>query len=332
VTERRDTARIGPVDDSPLGVGGPDPSRAGIRRFGRLVPLPTARRLALSKIGPAGVIADVVLGLLVVGGSNLSQRLVAWLHGQAPYQLAFQDIELIPEPPKWLKPGRAGLLEQVRGDRDAFKLFSMADLDLDKLMTDFRRNPWIERVDRAIKTFPNRVAVSLTYFEPVAVVRYDRARFAINRSAIVLPIGEIDSEYADSLIDIIAPKPHEAPRPGVEWPEASDPNDKESGSRVALAARIAGDFHDREVKRNGQPADFVPRSIVVQEADGIWVQMEDETFVFWGRYSQSGKSDEPSDAQKWEWLEARGRGGWGLKSPAYLSFDRDGVRLRNRPR
>ena len=330
--DRREPPRIGSVDASPLGVDSPESARAPSRRFARLVTLPTARKLALSRVGRAGIMAAVVLGLLVVGGSSLSQTLVRWLHGNKVYQLAFQDIQLIPEPPKWIKPGRVGLLEQVRESRDHLKLFSMAELNLANLRTDFSRNPWVARVGVATKDFPNKVAVHLDYFEPVAWIRAEKMTYVVDPNAIVLPEDDIDLDAAGPLITIVAVKPREVPKPGLVWPgdELKDRTSPgESQARVVLAAKVAGFIKHRLVEVGAESEFVVPKFIFANNEQGLFVQLKDDTLVFWGRFKDSEAPGEPSDSEKWDRLltKAKADGGLKPKERGYLDFFKDSVRF-----
>jgi len=334
--DRREPPRIGSIDASPLDLDAARASLAPSRRFARLVGSPTVRRLVVAKVGRAGVIAATVLGLLVVGGWGLSQSLVKWLHHNKIYDLAFRDIELIPEPPRWIKSGRAGLLEQVRDGRDHLQSFSMLEVDLDKLLIDFRRNPWVARADRATRAYPNKIAVSLAYFEPVATVRCDKETYSVDRDAIVLVQEEIDLQHAGPLVEIIAVKPRIDPKPGLAWPEEADSSRSaklEPRPRVALAAKLAGFFKHRLIAEGPTASSLVPDQIYAKDPEGLFIWMKDKTLVFWGSFEKRGTPGEPTDLAKWEMLAAKAKAEGGLKVEAkeYLHFEGGKVQVGRFP-
>jgi hypothetical protein len=325
VFERRDIPRIGVDDDRPIEIGAADPLRTSSRPFARLAASPVARKLAVSRIGRAILGLAVLTSLLIVVGSSLSRNLVPWLHGQDFYRVEFKDIELVPAPPAWIRGGRAELLEEVRGGRDDLESFSILDLKLDALLTDFRRNPWIARADRATSTNPKRVTVYLEYREPVAVVLTEgRKSYPIDRGGIVLPGESLDPDHSGNLTKILASVPLGEPRSGIEWP-----GEAEVRSRMILAARLAGFFRERAAEEASISPDARPVKIFANdpESTGLLVQLADHTYVLWTRFHSKHPGDGPTDAEKWDRLKA-----WSVeRKPAvhaleeYLEFTRDGI-------
>jgi hypothetical protein len=329
VIERREIPRIGVDDDRPIEIGASDPLRTSSRPFARLVASPVARRLVVSRLGRAILGLAVLTVLLIVVGSSLSRNVVGWLHGQEVYRVEFKDIELVPAPPGWIKGGREELLEEVRGGRDDLESFSMLDLKLDALLTDFRRNPWIARADRATTANPKRVTVYLEYREPVAVVQIvqsdQRKRYPIDRGGIVLPGESLDLDHSGDLTKILVSIPLGEPRPGIEWPgEAA-----EGRSRVILAARLAGFFKERLAEEVSVSQDLKPVKIFANDPNltGLVVELADRTFVLWTRFHSKQSGDEPTDTEKWDRLKS-----WSQeRKPVidrlheYLEFTRDGL-------
>ena len=151
-------SRIGSSRPPGLDLRRPPTPRAPSRRFARLVESPAARRVAAGRLGRTLLVLAAVAGLVVIGGSSVSRTVVAWLHRRPEYRIKFSEIALDPPPPPWIKGGGEALLESVRAGRKHLESLSILDLDLDHLLTDVRRNPWVARVERAEKSYSNRLS------------------------------------------------------------------------------------------------------------------------------------------------------------------------------
>lgn len=330
MTEHRDIPRVGSPDDRPVGGETEGPPRSASRRLGRLVEAQAVRRLALSRIGRAGLAFAVLAALTVVGGRSISRWMVAWLHARPEHRVAFRDLRLDPSPPPWIKGGREVLLEQVGGGRAS--LGSFLDLDLDALLDDFRRNPWVARADRAVKDFPGRVTVSLRYREPVATVDLDGVRYVLDREGVVLPSRDLDLNKAGRLVDLVADNPPPPPKPGLSWPDEPDGRP----GRVGRAARLAGFLKDRIRDEAVDLPQLTPDRVVANaegsNAQGYWVRMADsqKMFVLWALPRSIDAPGEPADLDKWRWLTERIRGdGLALsRNKEYVDFDASGLRVR----
>jgi hypothetical protein len=327
---------IGPSDGSSLDLGPSELPRAPSRRFVRSGEGDAPRRLAFDRLGRALLVSLVFVALAVAGGSSVSRTVVAWLHRRPEYRVRFDDIGLDPAPPPWIKGGRAALLEAIRDDRKHLLSFSILDLDLDRLLTDVRRNPWVARADRAAKSYPDRIAVALAYREPVALVQSGSGPpIPIDREGVALPADGLDMAKAGRLVTIEAESPATAPTPGLAWPGADDDRPDKPGprARVLHAARLAG--HLKTYLQAIEPGEWSPGSvrILVHEPNvGLWVEF-DRTLVLWGRYATLGGPGEPCDDEKWRGLLSVARAAGGLqplKVEEYLD-GRDGMRVHTIP-
>ncbi len=330
VMEHRETSRIGEDDGSGLEPGPGEVPRAPSRRFARLIESPAARRPALDRIGRALLALAAVAGLAVVAGSSLSRSVVAWLHRQRDYRVRFADIVLDPPPPPWIEGGRPALLESIRDGRKHLETLSVLDLDLDRLLTDVRRNPWVARADRAVKSYPDQVAVSLSYREPVALVRTATGPpIPVDREGVALPHDGLDAARAGPLATIEDDPASTPPGPGLAWP--GDPRARASPrTRVVRGARLAG--HLKDALRGVGPKDWRPESVLIlvdePKHTGFWVEF-DGTLVLWGRYATLDAPGDPSDSEKWRTLAAKAKADGGLKSlgpDEYLDAN-DGMRV-----
>ncbi len=342
--DRRDFPPIGPPHPRAVGPDGPEPADPPTGRLAGLVSSPVARRLAISKVGRAVVASAVVIGLLVVGGSNVWRSMETWLHRQTVHRLDFGAIELDPPPPGWIKGGRAALLEQVRADRAHLKSVSMLELSLDALLTDFRRNPWISRAEGAARDYPNRVRVRLAYREPVASVRTEhRGTWIVDREAVVLPADEVDTARAGRLVTIVARDPAGEPVAGLVWP--GDPAEMAPArpgapSPLLLAANLAGFLKDRSRDRADSANPPVPEFVVFARDEprsirGLYVVLEGGTHVYWSGLADLDDPSAPGDTEKWRRLVDRAGRDGGLRvrpRDEFFDFNREGIEVRRWPR
>jgi hypothetical protein len=318
--EHHEPPRIGPVEGPSTSLGASEPPRATRRAARRADDEPAApapRRLALDKLGKVIVLSLAALGLAFAGGSSVSRSVVAWLHRRPEYRVRFDDIVLEPEPPPWIKGGRRTLLDAIRGDRPHLEAFSALDLDLDRLLTDVRRNPWVARADRATKSYPGTIRVALAYREPVALVAAGAGpAVAIDREAVALPMDQLDVARAGPLVKIVAEPPPTAPTPGLAWPGEEGGRRDRAGPRARMdrAARLAGWLKDR--LREPGSGRWSPASvefwIYESRNAGFWVRF-DETLVLWGLFPDLDAPGAPTDEEKWRRLLAIARAEGGLK-------------------
>jgi hypothetical protein len=149
----------------------------------------------LRRLGPWVLGLLLVLALLVLGALRPFRE---WVHSQPVYHWTLDDVEFDPEPPPWIRGGRAGLLAQVRGNLERFEGTSVLDLDLEAVTRAFKHLVWVERVRQVRRTPPNRLVVTLEYRTPVASARFEARSpsttrpvprgFVFDPSAILLPV------------------------------------------------------------------------------------------------------------------------------------------------
>jgi hypothetical protein len=272
----------------------------------------------------------VILGLLLVGGSSISKNVVDWVHQQQVYQLAFNEIELKPEPPKWIKFGKAGFLEQVRAGNPKVVKFSMAKVDLDLLCSEFAKNPWVIKVDRAEKSYPNHVSIALTYREPVATLTTKKQTYILDHEGVVLKDADLDSDAAGKLISIQAAEPRDEPKAGLTWPGDGDVSkvaDLDPSFRVVMASKLAGFLKAKLVSDNVVKSESF--DIYATQATSLYV-LVDKKWVLWTRWKEQQTSTGPTDEQKWERLLKVLKSPEGLKLPprGWLEFTDEGTIIK----
>lgn len=315
------------------------------RRFARLLPVRTVRRVAVGRL--VAILAGLVgvAALVVSGGTRALQAAMTWLHHQPAYLLAFRDIE-VRSPgggplPTWLRTGRVGLLERARLGGAYPETISVPDLDLERFATTMtRESPWARAVERVQRVGRNRVVVEVEVREPVAVIQLGDARnsmlIALDRDGVVLPDEDLDREAAGPLILLAGMAPRTLPdgvkesRPGRRLQLAD--NVGGAPAEVLLeATRLAGFFREVGAHR-GRPQAPCQITVIQEDARGaLWAQTADRAMLLW-RPAASGAADLASNREKWEvlvaWLENHRTGDY--PSPGhFITIGRDGVRARS---
>jgi hypothetical protein len=339
VPEPLDFARDDPDGPRAPAPGNPSPAPPH-RRFAALIGhASSTRKVDPTRLAWAITASLAILTLLGFGGSKLFQSLSGYVASRREYQIDFARIELDPEPEPYLRGGVARILEMVRRESGHPATLPLLDLDLDRFADDFRRCPWVRKVERVDRPY-GRLVIHLAYHSPVAVVVDDRDRdLVISEDAVVLPKGDIDWSDRNSyrapgltspLIAIRGLAPH-APeiRFGVPWKTANPADPAQPGDpRVATAARLAA-FLLRQ-PRTTSPGTPMPEFALIVPDDsreGFFVRTADQTWIHWGLAPGSEALGTLTAQQKWEmlarWVDQHP--GERVDDPEYLAFRRSGV-------
>jgi len=332
VTEHRETYRVGPDE---AGEGPPSPSR----RFARLVESPGSRRASPRRLARA--VAASVVGLAVVGfgGARLLRSLTGWVGNLPEYQLMFSRIELIPEPPPYIRGGTAGFLGRVRDEARRGETLPLLADNLASLKLDFLHSPWVRGVTK-VERSPGRLAVHLAYRKPVAVAESEKGRAAvIDEEGVILPMEDRDIDWVNKkgpdfrvrgidgpLIEI-----HDVSQPagtlaGLRWKRT----DGELDLQVQGAARLAAFLVSRGPRTAGGRA--VPRFVgIFPDAETLRFHLVDAEnhIVFWGEAPGAEAHNMPTSDARWSMLTAwiDEHGSLALKPGQYLAFDHSGARV-----
>jgi hypothetical protein len=297
------------------------------RRFARLIPPPTVRRLSPVRLwwALAGIGGGLVLTCFLV--STIWSGVAAFVHGRQPYQLTFRDIVLDPPPPPWFRGGSAAFLKQVMGTIPVTRSVSYLDLDLERLLLEFRRNAWVEKPLRVERGGANRLTVHLVYREPVAVERLKDGteRTVVDREAVILPRKDVDFDHAGPLIRLSGFQPPTDPaRHGEVWSHfESETGLDHPDERVRAAVRIATLLRAGiRSESSGNPAFGHVVVHPFEEADH-YVQIGDNLMIHW----ETG--EKLTDAERWAQLLESVRANPPRKGAEvqYLKFSRRGVVL-----
>lgn len=134
-----------------------------------------------------------VLAVLAVGGNQLWHAVQGRVAADPRYRITAETIHTTP-PPEWVRSDVRSQVLASAGLRDGLSsLQSSGELE-QRLSDAFRFHPWVESVNRIVKTPPNQLQVDLTYRTPLLAVG-DAARpgelLLADASAVRLPEGDL---------------------------------------------------------------------------------------------------------------------------------------------
>ena len=281
-------------------------------------------RLALPRLGLAAALGVGGVAMLALAGVKAVGFVQRYIHGREIHAQEPGRIELVPEPPPWIKPGRAGLLKLIAPPPEQGRT-SALDLDLGQIVKDLPKlSPWIKHVRRVERSYPNRVVVRIDpgdYREPVARIILegkdpkDQVEIPVDDQGVVLPGDQIDWHAAGPLILIKGkglPPPEVAEaREGRSLKFARSPDgEPRPDPRIEEAVRLAG-FLKRKRQGNGPDASPMRAEGINIDARGVfWVW--DATRTFYVRWDDPGLPrpvDGDPTAHRWDrlrsWFDGR---------------------------
>ncbi|MFO0910324.1 MAG: hypothetical protein U0794_18600 [Isosphaeraceae bacterium] len=324
---------VGPIDVEPI--PGPAP-----RRISRLVGSHTTKRFARNRLVWAVIGSLVGLGILLLLGTNLAVRLVAYVRNLPAYQISYREIELDPPPPSWYRGGSTAFLDHVWSVWPERKVFSLLEIEPSRIQSLFQRSPWVERVRRVESLPGRRFVVRLDYRVPVAIAEFpDSTRIWVDREGVVLPRDDVDEDLVGKLVGLHGFAPPLEVRYGETWSRADRPGeDRVPDERVVEAAALA-DFLRTHLGELGPHLTGPPHAVVQRFKErGLYVQVygdsvADSLMVFWKHDPRSDPATSRlTDEERWnmlrEWLARSAPRGEGKL--VYLWFTRKGVEIDGR--
>jgi hypothetical protein len=358
VSDRRQTRTVEPADPRDPEPG-PDADAAWT--FPRLASpdsqegSPPGRAFSRRKLVRLAAVA-LGLGVLAIAAIGFGRVAVDWLHQRPEYLISFRDIELEPEPPPYIRLGKAKLLERIReraGLPERLSILSADPADLARIFP--LHSPWIEQVDGIRKQYPNRLVIRLTYREPVGkTTGPNGAPIFLAPSgaargdgtdrpplAVVLDGSEIDESACGPLFRIEDLGGAVEDRPGLS---VAPSGDEETNARAVAAVSLAAFLQNKIAERPRGPEQFQVLGITaVQGKQGLNLYLkvdsdvdgQEDGWVLWRKATLEDESAHLTDEQKWQqlqqWFGKPGRPG--PRGPhQYLDFTPDGPRLfGNRP-
>jgi hypothetical protein len=305
--EHREPPRVGPGD------GQIDESAelpAGRFRLRRFEAAGTGRQIDYRRVGFFLVVGSATLVGLVYFSAWAARTSVGWLAQQPQYQIPFDQIELVPKPPRWYERGSQAFLEGVRlGSREPDHL-SVLDLAPDALTAAFKKYAWVNQVTR-ITYPPGRIRVELRYRQPVAWVQLRGAQQRmIDDEATVLPTDNIDVKKLGRVVKITCigglPAPS-ATQFGEKWKSKADENSAaEVDERIVAAAKLAG-FLLQEPQATDAERSLALRLDEINVSDfenrGLFVINAERAAILWDDAPGDEKPGRPTASDKWAILK-----------------------------
>jgi hypothetical protein len=275
----------------------PRPSRRGLDR-GRML------RLAVWLV--AGLIGAVLAYRAGIAA-------VAWLGEQPAYQVPFRSIVLDPPPPTWYRGGSAGFLENVRQRArmpETIPLLKFNDRELEDV---FKLSPWTQEVLKITRR-PLGLTIRLNYHRPVAIVPTpSHQEYLVDRSAIILPLEEVDRERLEHDHDLIRIDGEGLmdpldPQPGLAWKPQPGLTDIAAGNHhIADAAEVAYFLEEKShsLDRVANPSLNI-RSINPMdkhpEYRGQFLCNAESTYILWGEAPGQEGPKSLGAEEKWKKL------------------------------
>jgi hypothetical protein len=277
-----------------------------------MVGLIRARLRLITRVGLVLVSITAGVGGLAYVGFHALRASAAWLQGQAPYQIPFENIQLVENPPAWYRGGSAAFLEGVRRDAHESASLPLLGLTPQRVKLAFLHNAWVDGVLR-VSYPPQGIRVALRFRHPVARVRVAHAeQFLVDEQAILLPFQDVDLERLGPLIeivgrDLVAPA---EPSPGKIWkPPAGAADLSIANSQIPAAAKLAGFLIEKmrsdDVKRSPK---LRTKLIDVSDGRGLFLMTDQATMILWADAPGVRRSANLTDEERWiilcHWAES----------------------------
>mgnify|MGYP004412687801 FL=1 len=120
--------------------------------------------------------------------------------------------------PDWLSPAAERSINQKAFSSARFSIF---DPDLtSKIHQAYENDPWVLRVDRVSKHFPNEVQVKLSLRRPIARVFRANREFLIDRDSMMLERLNRNTAATYRRLPAIIGAPASPPKRGVRWKDS----------------------------------------------------------------------------------------------------------------
>jgi hypothetical protein len=273
---------------------------------------------------------------------------VGWLAQQPPYQIPFDRIELVHEPPPWYlgagsqsSRGSRAFLEGVRSSSREPDHVAMLVVVPDELTAAFKKYAWVKQVAR-VEYAPGRIRVELRYRQPIAWVQLRGAQQQmLDDEGTILPTENIDVAALGRVLKITGDgglAPPVATQYGEKWKSKTDAGGlQQVDERILAAAKLAGFLLEEPQAGDAERAlalrideiivtDF-HKNVPEAGTRGLFVQNAEGAAIWWGEAPGAEKPGRPSAKDKWAMLcqwanttQARF-----LKDGDYWEFTRSGI-------
>ena len=234
--------------------GGALENPAGGFRLRAFDPLSNRRRIDAVRLAVTSLVVLGVAALVLYAASWALSAAVGWVHRQSQYQVAFDEIQLLRDLPRWYRGGKREFLRHVRESSGNAERISQLEVRPDRLAKAFKLDPWVQEVV-SVSDAPGRVSVNLNLRDPIALVKLAKGRQqVIDGEGTILPWDDIDFDAIEPLVMVRGERltsPSE-PRAGVVWKSKTASGLDEVDERIVAAARLARFLKQAHQGRNGE--------------------------------------------------------------------------------
>jgi hypothetical protein len=249
-----------------------------------------------------------IVSALVYLGSRATRDALAWLALQTPYQVPFDQIELISEPPRWYRGGSRAFVEAVRRSAGLPEHVAVLEFAPERLKMEFQKYAWVKEVTR-VAYAPGRIQVDIRYRQPVAWMQLGGTeQIVIDERAVILSQEDIDMASLGRVIRVTGhglASPSD-PRPGLTWKSRSEGDEVDRvDERVTAAATLAAFLVKAPQVRDaeGSPALTILEIIVTDFSLRGLFAINAEGAAFWWRGAPGAEGpDEPVALKKWSMM------------------------------
>lgn len=295
------------------------------RRFGRFTPLPHGRKIMVSRAGRLAVAFAILVGVSLVGGSTVLDKITSWLRHQPVYSLDLDHVQFIEPVPAWVVGGETKFLECLRPF--VREPISIHDVNLSAISTELSKNPWVYRVERVSTAFPNRLSIDLVFRKPIGCLRAEgKLPIVFDNDLVILP-DDLDLKATGPLISLFVKRVPIDVQPGL--PLSKSPENEPLIAEMQLTVFLAERF---QAAPEALPTS-APIALYVEKT-GLWVELSPGNFLYWGVLTGPKAANELSRDEKWGLILDRVKKSGPLKpiEDRFYLFTKQGIELQARPK
>jgi hypothetical protein len=228
-------------------------------------------------------------------------------------------------------------LDQVREAAGYGQSIEVLSEDLSHLRDAFAgHSPWVQRVARIERLYPNRLIARLAYREPVAKLGTEKSRsLYLDREGIVLPASDIDEAAARPLIPLKLEGPMSVVdiRAGRAITVVQSPGAQPVTAPMRAAARQASFLRAQLLAHAKNPPPFTIDAIYVDARSiSLAIVAQPVAMILWETPGKRGDGAPLGDDDKWTrllaWTDAHDI--TKITSDEWLQISRSGVTVHRR--
>ena len=228
-----------------------------------------------------------------------------WLADRPDYQIPWNQIQLEPAPPAYIRAGTTPVLAGVKkrlGGPESISTLAQDWAELARALS--LGSPWVEEVHKiAVSGYPNKLVINLSYRHPIAMLNAGGnagSKIILDKNGVVLPSDDIDLKEAGSLIRIDGLSGALEPRPGLALTTAGSQDETKLQAAIGLANFVRAQT-EAQSPNSAKPLlqavnlRYGDHHLFAQTRDGLW--------VLWGDAPEQEPAGQLRAQQKWSFLK-----------------------------